>query len=161
MTIDVRSFSNDEIGEINNYVLNQIPQSQLPQLFMLTENPSKKALIYITVVRILSGVRDFIEEGPTKDKLGQLVEQEKELYSQIYKLYIELEEEGVEYGSENIKMQLIDTILQNNHQINKFCNSFLVFAEKQELLNTDSVSGINLEKPEGQDMMNKIINSLK
>jgi len=40
--MDIRDFTDTEIGAINSYVLDNIPNSKLPQLFVLTEEPVKK-----------------------------------------------------------------------------------------------------------------------
>jgi len=154
--IDIRSFTSTEIGEINSYIINQVPQSILPSLFILTEEPVKKTKAFNIIFRILSAARDFVENNNTKDKLTTLLDQYKKNYEDLYYLYLSLESNS--YNSKKIENKIVNYYRQveDNNKVSKFINLFLVFAEKQELLEVEKVTGLDLSKPEGEDLYKKL-----
>jgi hypothetical protein len=159
--VDIRDFSADEIAEINMYVRTQIPHTELPQLFVLTEQPKKKAFIFITIYRILTGIRDFIKREETKSKITKMLKEHENIYSSLYSIYVDIEEDDICYGLDDLHEDLKKIVLNEKIKINAFCNIFLVFAEKQELLDIETVSGIDTSKPEGESLFTKLANSLK
>ncbi|MAG47081.1 hypothetical protein CL617_00615 [archaeon] len=159
--MDIRNFTSDEIGEINNYVTTQIPQSILPQLFILSEEKVKKVKIFIAIYRIVSATKDFVEKQETKDKLRLFLEPYREIYLQLYTKLLYYEQSNIEYGKHKEENIMIQLLLNNNDKVNYLCNSFLVFAEKQELISTNTVTGIKLDKPEGEDIMEKLSKLVK
>ena len=86
--IDIRDFSSADIAEINSYIINQVPQSLLPQLFMLTEEPMKKMKVFNSVYRILCSARDFVESTDTKNKMTSLLDEYSNIYNKMYTLYL-------------------------------------------------------------------------
>jgi len=159
--IDIRQFKQDEIAEINTYVTTQVPLSELPKLFVLTEEPLKKAKIFVMVFRILNACADYISDDETKKKLKDYLNPFKEIYNILYDYVIREDSNSVNYARhyrENIIRKLV---LEHNFLINVLINGFLVFAEKQILHNQDRITGINLEVPEGEEIYKKIIGSLQ
>jgi len=153
---NIRIFNDEEIGEINSYVVNQIPQSILPSLFVLSEEPLKKTKAFVAIYRIMSGAKEFIEKKETCIKVEEYISDVKEVYNKLYELLLDYEETGLEITKYLYFKKIKQEIFNNNYKINFFINSFLVFAEKQELISTDSMSGIKLDKDEGVDAYNKI-----
>ena len=154
--IDIRDFDDTEISEINKYVITQIPQSLLPQLFILTEEPIKKMKIFLIVFRIITGIREFVEKLETRNKLDLFMKDVKQIYDKSYSLFNKYELSQSEYIKDKLLDEILSIIDDKKHDLNKFINSFLVFAEKQELISTDSVSGVKLDTPEGVDLYEKI-----
>lgn len=156
--MDIRKFSSTEIGEINSYVINQIQNSvDLQQYFVLTEEPIKKTRIFISIYRILTGVRAFIEKQETKEKLDNFLLDTNDLYSNLYALLMTYDTLS-KYNKNKILRKII-MVYQNedkNLKINHLINSFLVFAEKQELLETEKVTGVNMDVAEGQEIHKKL-----
>jgi len=158
--IDIRDFSSTDIAEINGYIINQVPQSLLPQLFMLTEEPMKKMKVFNSVYRILCSARDFVESVENKDKMTKMLDEYSDIYNKMYTLY--LSSITANYGLDGVNRKIILEFknVETNKKINKLINYFLVFAEKQELLETEKVTGINLDTPEGLDLHKKLITGL-
>lgn len=158
--VDVRDFDDSEIADINNYVSTQIPQSELGTMLIINENPEKKIKIFIQVYRILTGVSDFLENGSTKIKLKKYTRPYKEIYDHLYPLLVDYESIDFELIKNNIRRKINREVLIYNEQLNKIINDFLVFAERQQLFSTSQVSGLNMEKPSGLDIMNKLSKTL-
>ncbi len=155
--MDIRQFTEEEIAEINGYVIMQVPQSLLPEMFILSEEPYKKVKIFIAIFRILTGVIDFVETKDTKQKMIEFLSEYKEDYEKLYHSFIISENSS--YAPKLQKRKLIFMLRETslNLRINKLINSFLVFAEKQELISTDKVTGLNLDSSEGENLYNKLI----
>ena len=154
--VGIRDFKPEEIAEINGYVITQIPQTILPQLFVLSEKLFKKAKVFVTIYRIMSGARDFSEKESTKQKIENHLNYVDDVYYKLYKIISKYDNLNINFGKNNLLRKLNNIVIENNYKINFFINSFLVFAEKQELISTDSVSGIKLENEEGMDIYNKL-----
>ena len=154
--IDIRDFDDTEISEINKYVITQIPQSLLPQLFILTEEPIKKMKIFLIIFRIITGIREFVEKPETRNKLDLFIKDVEQIYGKSYSLFNKYELSQSEYLKDKLLEEIVSIIDDKKHDLNKFINSFLVFAEKQELISTESVSGVKLDTPEGVDLYEKI-----
>ena len=154
--IDIRDFDDTEISEINKYVITQIPQSLLPQLFILTEEPIKKMKIFLIIFRIITGIREFVEKPETRNKLDLFIKDVEQIYDKSYSLFNKYELSQSEYLKDKLLEEIVSIIDDKKHDLNKFINSFLVFAEKQELISTESVSGVKLDTPEGVDLYEKI-----
>ena len=158
--MNIREFTDEEIAEINNYVTTQIPQTILPQLFILSEEPIKKVKIFLTIYRILSGAKDFAANESTKNKLLKILNEAEDAYNKLYEITIEIDRNTLDLKEMYLERDLIKVLLKNNLLINSFINSFLVFAEKQELIPTDAVSGIDIGAEEGKDLYKKIISKV-
>lgn len=158
--MDIREFNTEELAEINSYITMQIPQSILPQLFLLTEEPIKKIKSFIAIYRIIESCKDFVEHSATKDKINKHLEYSRKAYESLYPDFIEYEATEFERGKRLYKDKMFKVLIENNRQINYTVNTFLVFAEKLELVSTDSVSGIKLDIPEGEEIYNKLITKL-
>jgi hypothetical protein len=155
--VHIRDFTDDEIAEINRYVSTQVPQSSLPQLVVLTNEPNKKTQAFIDIYRIMMGVSDFVANPETKEKLKRMLNQYKEAHDSLHDLFLATREDGINFGKHRTQQQLLINSEKYREEINQLCNYFLVFAEKQELISTDEFSGINLDKPEGEDIYKKLI----
>jgi len=126
---------------------------------MITEEPISKAEIFIIIHRILNAAKDFVEKVDTKIKLKALLEQSNNAYNEIYKLQLLLNN-NVNLNNNRLKHKITNLVYENNDAINKLINSFLVFAEKQQLISTEKVTGIDLMKEEGKDVYNKLITKM-
>lgn len=154
--MDIRDFTDTEIGAINSYVLDNIPNSKLPQLFVLTEEPVKKIRAFISIYRIISGCRDFIGTSITKDKIIDHLNAVKGFYDVAYPILIKYDNEELESMQKIYFKMLVKKMILHNDNLNYFINTFLVFSEKQQLYNIDTISGVKLEAEEGIDLYNKL-----
>ncbi len=155
--MNIREFTSEEISEINSYVITQIPQTLLPSLFVLSESMDKKIKIFISIHRIIEGAKEFIEKEETKIKIQLFLNEVKDTYNKLYSLQLESNQTDMELKKKNIEKRMTLEVLEKNQLINSFINSFLVFAEKQELLSTNSVAGIKMDDDEGMDLYKKIV----
>ncbi len=155
--MNIREFTSEEISEINSYVITQIPQTLLPSLFVLSESMDKKIKIFISIHRIIEGAKEFIEKEETKIKIQLFLNEVKDTYDKLYSLQLESNQTDMELKKKNIEKRMTLEVLEKNQLINSFINSFLVFAEKQELLSTNSVAGIKMDDDEGMDLYKKIV----
>ncbi len=158
--MDIREFKADEIAEINTYVTTQIPQSILPEMFLLSEEPYKKVVMFLATFRILTGVKDYLENGSTKKKMIEFLNEFKQEYNKLHKMF--LISENSSYAPKLQKRKII-YLLRNeeiNLKLNRLTNSFLVFAEKQELLETDKVTGISLDSLEGSNLYKDVTKNI-
>lgn len=155
-TINVRQFSNEEIATINQYVFNQVPHSLLPTVSILTEEPLKKARIFVTCYRIIDATIDYLETGDTKDKIKRFNDRFNDIYSELYEHLMDYDNHVCNYNSHRIIQKIMNVLIKHNEMISEFINSFLVFAERQQLISTDKVSGISLDSEEGLDVYKKI-----
>jgi len=154
--MDIRDFTDEEIGIINSYVLDNIPNSKLPQLFVLTEEPIKKIRAFVSIYRIISGCRDFIGIPSTKEKIINHLNAVKGFYDKAYPIIIKYDNEELECMQRIHFKKLINILIEENDKVNYFINTFLVFSEKQQLHNIDTVSGVKLDVPEGVDLYEKL-----
>jgi len=155
--ITVRNFTEDEITEISSYIREQIPQGILPKLYILTEEPIKKIRAFIAIYRIVSGIRDYTENEITREKITNIINQVEDVYLKLYNMLIDYDN-SIPFGKKR-KLRTMINVLNNsidNLKINKLINEFLIFAEKQILLETDKVTGINMDMIEGKELYNKL-----
>lgn len=154
--MDARDFTADEIAEINSYVINQVPQSILPQLFILTEEPIKKTKAFNAIFRILEASRDFAETPETTKKITKFLSEFNDIYDKMYINYVQYE--AASYNKLRFSKKIIHMykIPETNRLVNKLINSFLVFAEKQVLLETEKVTGVNMDIEEGVELHKKL-----
>ena len=154
--LNVRNFSDTEIAELNNYVLTQVPQSVLPRLFILTEEPIKKVRAFIAIYRILQGCKDFVGDKTLGTKLELHIGKAKEPYIKIYELLMDYDDTEMEMKKSNINKKIKLNLLEYNDQINFLINTFLVFAEKVELIPIETVSGLKLDNETGVNIYDSL-----
>ena len=154
--LNVRNLTDTDIGEVSQYIRAQIPQSILPQLFLLTEDIIKKAKIFVNIFRMVSAARDYVGSTKTTETLDNILNEVKFIYNEVYPLVVEYDTEDLNYAKIDIVDELKTKVLKYNPKINIFCNIFLVFAEKQDLIPIETVSGIKLEVEEGKNLYNEI-----
>lgn len=152
----LRNFTPDEIAEINNYVLNQIPQTILPSLFIITEEPIKKLRSFIAIYRVLQSCRDFIENDETRQKLNEHLKKSKDAYKETYEILVNFDTSLLEIEKDYYEKKIKRLVQEYNNDINYCVNTFLVFAEKMELISTNTVSGIKMDKEFGQELYENI-----
>lgn len=159
--IDPRSFTQDEIQNMNYYITNQIPHSILPRMFVLSEDPMEKSSIFTTIYSIIDSSRYYVGSRDTRKKLKKLLDETSEVYDKLNYLNLEKNNSDVSIGNYKISNQIIDIVTKNSGVINKLRSIFLVFAEKQELVDLDKVTGINTEAESGKDIYSKLGETLE
>ena len=153
-----RDFTQEEILEINNYITANVPYSILQTTLPITENPEHKARVYTIIFRFINGAKNYVSTEITKGKLSRLLKENKKTYEQLYKKVIEFDGCPSHYGKSEILSEISSIYLDfdNNMKINNFIDVFLVFAEKQILINIDEVTGLNMDTEEGKDAYEKL-----
>jgi hypothetical protein len=155
--IDLRDFAKDEIIEINTYVNNNVPFSVLQSIFPLTENPKKKVQVYTIMYRIINGAMNYTE-GELKVKLQELLKENEEIYKELYSLTLK-STTVYNWAKHRIDERMLYVLHDFNKSvsINKLIDAFLIFAEKQVLVDTDRVTGLEMDTQEGKELYKKII----
>ena len=116
--MNIRNFTSDEIAEINNYVLTQIPQTILPSLFLITEEPIKKTRVFVAIYRILNSCKDFIENDSTKEKLIEHLNYSSESYIKFYDIILKYDLTELELRKKMLENTIIETMKIYNNQVN-------------------------------------------
>ena len=156
--IGPRDFVDTEVKEINKYLIANVPMSHLQTTLPITDNPIEKTKIYVVIYRFMNGFKNYVQDDTTRAKLISILEKHKETYSKINRLYLTLENREINFGKSRIKNKLISIYkdFNANMQVNDFIDIFLVFAEKQTLINVEKVTGYNLDNAEGRDAYGKL-----
>lgn len=161
--VKARDFTKDEISEINQYVVTNVPYSILQTIFPLTENPVKKAEVYTIVYRFIVGAKNYVALIETRKKLGNLLRENAALYEEIYVELLRMKNPISNWGSHRSlqRMYIIFSDMSKNKIMNNLIDIFLVFAEKQVLLDIENVVGINMDSEEGRTAYQRISTTSK
>lgn len=157
--IEARDFEQSEISDINRYINVNVPYSVLQQIYPLTENLLNKSKVYTIMYRIIYGTANYVEKEETKIKLNKLLEENKDLYSEIYNLIINHENNTLNFGQRStiLKLKTVFYDMEKNFKINKLIDIFLIFSERVTLLRTDNFVSIDMENKEGEEVYNKLV----
>jgi len=129
----------------------------LLQLFPLTENTINKTEVFTIIYRIINSAKNYVNNVETRKKLQQLLDSCKEEYEALYKSLLNYQ--SFSFNS-YVFLRKIGDIYKNyekNMKINNLIDSFLVFAEKQTFYDLDKITGVETDKKEGEDVVNKLI----
>ena len=154
-----RDFDVDEIKQINKYISANIPYSVLQTTLPITDNPIHKARVYTIVYRLINSASNYVDGEETKQKLIKILDKNKELYTEVNLLSLELgkRSNGFNYHRYYSSLLKVYNTFEKNKMINDLIDLFLIFAEKQEFLNIKDIVGLNLETEEGKEAYNKIM----
>lgn len=155
------SFSQEEIRNIHYYITTQIPHTILPRMFILTENLSEKCSIFITIFSTIESCRFYIKNDDTRDKLKKLLDEGREVFNQLYDLYLEKVNSELNMGNTQINDNIAEIVKENNQIINKIRSIFLVFAEKVELTELDKVTGVDTSTETGRNIQSKLAETMQ
>lgn len=147
-----REFDDEEISELNVYIVNQVPQSMLTQVVILDEQPLKKARIFVTTYRIVTACYDYVAKAETKSKVGKYLGEVKMIYNRLYPVLTQRETSESDFSKSVLDVEIGLIINEFKHLINNFINVFIVLAEKQELVDTNKLVGIDLQSKQGESM---------
>jgi len=147
----IRQFTKTEISEINQYISTNVPFSVLNQFFLLSERPIFKAQIYTGIYRIVQSASRYVGAEETRAKLRRLLRDSREIYFKMYGILSRYQNASVNFNRHRLLNHLEDFFLdpRTNTRINKLIDAFLVFAEKQELMDLDRIVGLDLESEQG------------
>ena len=148
----IRMFDKTEISEINQYVSTSVPFSQLNQFFLLSERPLIKAQIYTGVYRIIQSVSRYVAAEKTRKNIQKLLDETKDVYPQMYNVLVRYQNAPVNFNKHRLLRKIENFFLDSdvNSKTNKLVDAFLVFVEKQELMDLDRITGLDLDNAEGQ-----------
>ena len=154
----LREFDKTEISEINQYIATNVPYSILQQVFVLTENPILKAQVFTSVYRILQSCVRYVAHEDTRSKLSRLIADSKDIYANLYAVLSRYQNSRVNFNKHRIVYKIEDFFInqETNIKINKLIDSFLIFAEKQELLDLDKIIGIDLDNDAGKRVLKDV-----
>lgn len=159
---EARDFKGEEIAEISQYIQTNIPYSVLQQIFPLTEVPENKIKAFTIMYRMINGAMNYVEEPETRKKIEELLKECESIYIELYSIYFDNNTSSTFWGS-HLRNRLLKNVIVNSNnmkKINKLIDIFLIFSEKQILLDKDKVIGIELDTKEGVDLKNKLLEGL-
>jgi len=154
-----RDFTEEEIMEINRYILTNVPYTVLETVFVLTEKVVDKCSIFITVYRLINSAKSYVGKSETKEKLDKLLNGCIEIKTEVHK-YLLRYEEG-RFGS-GVCYDMLCNILENekkSEQINNLIDIFLIFAEKQKLYDINKIVGIKAQEVEGSAIVDELVDT--
>ncbi len=155
----IRTFNKKEIQEVNAYIAANVPYSVLTQLFILTEKPIHKAQIFVAVYRLIQSAERYVASENTRYKLNKLLSDGEREHEIVYEQLSKFQHSNVNFNRHHFLNKIEDVFIDQkaNQRINRIIDAFLVFAEKQELLDVDKVTGLDLENEQGQKALKSII----
>ena len=145
--VEARDFTSEEIAEMHQYIETNVPYSILQSIFPITENPTEKIKVFTIMYRLINSASNYVTEEETKIKINNLLEEAREIYTELYKANLIKASYTVNWGSHrNVKkVEYVLSDYNNNKIINKIIDLFLIFSEKQVFYETDKVAGIILD----------------
>jgi len=161
--VELNDFKTEEVGELQRYIQTNVHNTILQKLFILSENPEDKSTTFIISYRILESCERYTGDNALKKKLNSLLSESLEVYREMYPLVIRYSSKKMEFGRARIlkKIREIFEDHDKNCKINKIIDAFLVFGEKIELTNIDSVMGLDLESDHAKEYMKEIREVIK
>lgn len=156
--VELNEFTQTEIATMQNYIATNVQHTILQKLFVLGENPEDKANSFVVIYRILNSCKNYATIGELTTKMQRLLEEAEEVYYEVYPLVLRYANKKIEYGKKRLIKKIIAILsdTEKNKKINKIIDAFLVFGEKIELINIDSVMGLDLEKDQGKEIMKEL-----
>ena len=164
--VELADFGTEEISQMQRYIETNVHNTFLQQVYVLTENPEEKALAFVTAFRILNSCMNYATDGDLREKMMKLLNECKDVYAEIFSFTLKLNNHKIDFGKSRALKKIVN-ILDNpskSMKVNKLIDAFLVFGEKIELINIDSVTGVDLENDHGKEAMKdiqKIVDSEK
>lgn len=148
----IREFSKTEIQEINQYLTVNVPYSALTQLFTLTDKPYDKAKVFTGIFRLITSAMHYVSAEETRKKMEKLLKDCVPINDNIYVVLTRYDNSAVQFNRHRLlrKMENVFLDQKTNQAVNKLIDAFLVFAEKQELMDIDRIAGLDLETDEGK-----------
>lgn len=156
--ITAADFSKDDIAEVNSYLSAAIGFSQvLGQLYTLTDTPIDKAKVFVATYRIFNSCSNYIETSELKGKIDIVLADSSFLYLKIYRNYQAYNEKG-NFGKHRIYNDIVTDLgdRENMKKINLIIDLFIMFAERQIKYSLNKITGIDLETPEGKQVMKEV-----
>lgn len=159
----IRAFKDTEINEIHNYIEQNVKYSALQKLFILDEKPSEKAKVFTSIYALIDSAKGYCSSTETRKKLNSLLRDCAKIYDQLYGLIVEYENSKISFDKRNKlnKIVFIVTDPKSRKKIHDLRSAFLVFVEKQVLVDIDKISAINPESSEGQKIVKELRSSLE
>ncbi len=157
--IQAFEFSKDDITEVNSYLTAAVGFSQvLGQLYTLTDVPLDKAKVFVAVYRIFNSCSNYIETPELREKIEFILADTSLLYLSIYRKYQIFFNEKGNFGKHKIYNDLIQEMMnkENMFKINLMIDLFIMFAERQVKYSLNKITGIDLETPEGKQVMKEV-----
>lgn len=156
--ITASDFTKDEIAEVNSYLSAAVGFSQiLGQFYTLTDIPIDKAKVFVSVYRIFNSCSNYIETPELKEKINIILADSCNLYLRIYRLYQVYSEKG-SFGKHRIYNDILSEMMEkeNMKRINLIIDLFILFAERQIKYSLNKITGIDLETPEGKQVLKEV-----
>jgi len=155
--ITARSFTSDEMKELNRYIQNSIPYSVLEQIFPLTEALINKVEVFTIVYRITNSCKNYVRGEDTKRKLQSMLDIAKDVYNDLYKSLLRYREGGFGSSSHYDNLTYIMCDVDKRTIVDNLIDAFLIFAEKLSFFSIDNIAGVETSKKDGEMVVDKIL----
>lgn len=156
--VEIKEFGSEEVSELQRYIQTNVHNTVLQKLYVLSENPEDKSTTFVIVYRIIQSCQRYGSTQELRNRLEQLLQEAQEVYEEIYPLVLEYSNKKLEFGKGRLLRKIISIFTDpaKNQKINKIIDAFLVFGEKIELTNIDTVMGLDLESDHAKGFMKEI-----
>lgn len=156
--VELSEFDSGEVSSMQNYIATNVQHTILQRLFTLSENPEDKANSFVVIHRILNSCKNYATTGKLREKMEKLLKEAETVYYEVYPLVLRYSNTKIEFGKSKVLRRLIAIFsdVEKNKKVNKIIDAFLIFGEKIELINIDSVIGLDLEKDQGKELMKEL-----
>ena len=156
--MEIRDFNEAEVKEVSSYVQTSAQHAKIFDGYQITEDTISKATNFTIIYRILNSAANYVETEALRDKLRTLLDEAKEEYTELYALVSDYQNMMINTNKHRKLMKIAYFFRDptRNFKINKIIDASLVFAEKQTLIETEKVFGLNLENDEGKKVYGEI-----
>lgn len=157
-------FNQGDINEVSSYLNNAVGFSEvLTRFYTLTDKIDDKAKVFMGIYRVLSSCWAYTENKDLKEKLNIVLQNTKVLYRDVSVIIDTMNYSKVNFGMHIYRQRLNNLMFDNNNMENVhiITDLFILFAEKQIKYNLNKITGVDLETPEGKEVMKEIYSSAK
>jgi len=70
---DIRNFSKEEIADVSVYLDASVPHTLVNDLFVLSESLHEKAMIFVSIFRVLLTASNYVGNESTRKKLKEML----------------------------------------------------------------------------------------
>ena len=156
-----KDFTEDEIGKLTNPMMKIVTLSNLSNETLKTYNIKNEITleVFLLTYKSMYNLASLLEEGKTREKLMENLNELKEPYLELERLKNVLDNTICNRVDITLK---INTLLNEYHfQIHNLLHLLGLFSGSQAKIDINKTIGVRMDTPEGQAVIKKIREELK